>query len=308
MLDPILLRTFVAVVQTGGFTRAAASLHLTQSTVSQQVRRLEEQVGAQLLERSARHVQTTSEGERLLGYAQRIVALLDEAGRVMGRSVDSGEVRLGLPDDFAAHALMPALAQFAQAYPGVRLVVTSGLSHDVWRAFNDGELDLALVKQRSGRAKGLASWPEPLAWFDSVSRPVLAHDPLPLAVFPPNGLYRLEMTHALDAMGRRWHVAYVSASLPGVSAAAEGGLGLTLLPRRLKAPGHRELGPAEGFAPVPPVEVALHARAQLPAYARDLAAQLVSACESVMAGACISASRVQASHALGLAHAAVDRG
>lgn len=282
MLDPVLLRAFLTVVQTGGFTRAAASLHLTQSTVSQQVRRLEEQVGAELLERGGRYVVTTTEGERLLGYANRIVSLIDEAVLAMGRNQQEGEVRLGVPDDFAADSLTPCLADFADSHPGIRLEIVNGLSHDVWRAFNAGELDLALIKQRIGSVKGLASWPEPLAWMDSRSRPVLARNPAPLAVFPPNGLYRLEMTHALDAMGKPWRIAYVSSNLSGVSAAAEGGLGLTLLPRRLLTAGHRELGTAEGFAPVADVEVALHARQQLPAYARELAVALTGACERIM--------------------------
>lgn len=282
MLDPILLRSFLAVVQTGGFTRAAASLHLTQSTVSQQIRRLEEQIGAELLDRSSRYVVATSEGERLLGYAQRIVALMDEAVLALGQNRLEGEIRLGLPDDFAASSLTPYLADFADAHPGIRLEVSSGLSHDAWQAFNAGELDLALIKQRAGSAKGLASWAEPVAWLDSRARPVLARNPLPLAVFPPNGLYRLEMTHALDAMDRPWRIAYVSSSLPGVSAAAEDGLGLTLLPRRLITSQHRELGEADGFPAMPAVELALHARPQLPGYARELAATLIEACEKIM--------------------------
>lgn len=283
MLDPVLLRSFLTVVQTGGFTRAAASLHLTQSTVSQQVRRLEEQLGVELVDRSGRYVVTTTEGERLLGYASRIVALMDEAVSALGQSAVEGEVRLGVPDDFAASSLTPYLADFADAHAGIRLEITSGLSHDVWRAFNAGELDLALIKQRAGSAKGLASWAEPLAWLDSRARPVLARNPMPLAVFPPNGLYRLEMTHALDSMGKAWRIAYVSSSLPGVSAAAAGGLGLTLLPRRLITPAHRELGAVDGFPVVADVEVALHARSQLPGYARELATVLIRACERIMA-------------------------
>lgn len=283
MLDPVLLRSFLTVVQTGGFTRAAASLHLTQSTVSQQVRRLEEQLGVELVDRSGRYVVTTTEGERLLGYASRIVALMDEAVSALGQSAVEGEVRLGVPDDFAASSLTPYLADFADAHAGIRLEISSGLSHDVWRAFNAGELDLALIKQRAGSAKGLASWAEPLAWLDSRARPVLARNPMPLAVFPPNGLYRLEMTHALDSMGKAWRIAYVSSSLPGVSAAAAGGLGLTLLPRRLITPAHRELGAADGFPAVADVEVALHACSQLPGYARELATVLIRACERIMA-------------------------
>src|SRR3989338_9490658 len=157
MLDPLLLRAFLTVVQTGGFTRAAASLHLTQATVSQQVRRLEEQVGAQLLERGGRYVVTPAEGDRMLGYANRIVSLIDEAELAMGRNQQDGEVRLGVPDDFAADSLTSCLADFADAHPGIRLEIINGLSHDVWNAFTAGELDLALIKQRDRKSTRLNS-------------------------------------------------------------------------------------------------------------------------------------------------------
>lgn len=282
MLDPVLLRSFVTVVDTGSFTRAAAGVHLTQSTVSQQMRRLETQLGCELLDRSGRYVVATPEGECLLGYARRITQLMDEALAQIAGSSGQGEIRLGVPEDFAAHALTPTLAAFAEAYPGVRLEVSSGLSHELWQSFRHGELDLALVKQRVGSAPGLASWPEPLCWLDSRKRPAVARDPLPLAVFPIGGLYRNEMTHALDAAGRRWRIAFVSASLASISAAVQDGLGITLLPRRLAAAGHRMLGPRHGFAPLPELELTLHAQADAPAHAKDLAARLLAACERSM--------------------------
>ena len=118
--------------------------------------------------------------------------------------------------------------------------------------------------------------------MDSRTRPAAARVPLPLVVFPQDGLYRSEMTHALDAAGRRWRIAYVSASLAGLSAAVEDGLGLTLLPRRLATAGHRLLGAAEGLAPVPDLELALHARPDLSAPAKALAGLLVQVCRSVV--------------------------
>jgi DNA-binding transcriptional LysR family regulator len=282
-LDPALLRSFRAVADTGSFTRAAASVHLSQSTVSQQIRRLEEQLGCTLLDRSGRHVVTTPEGERLLGYAQRIAALMDEAVAQLAGSAAYSAVRLGVPEDFAARALTPSLAAFAERYPQVRLEVSSGLSRGLWQRFQQGELDLVLVKQRRGSTPGLACWPEPLAWIDSRSRPAFARDPLPLVVFPQDGLYRSEMTHALDAAGRRWRIAYMSASLASLSAAVTDGLGLSLLPRRLIEAGHRVLGAPDGLAAVPDMEVALHARADLGAPAQALTQQLQQVCHQMLA-------------------------
>ncbi len=282
MLDPDLLRSFLAVVDTGSFTRAAASVHLTQSTVSQQIRRLELQLGCELLDRGGRYVVATPEGERLLGVARRIIDLMQEAEAQVAFSAGGGVIRLGVPEDFAAHPLTPMLAAFADAYPALRLEVASGLSHELWQRFQEGELDIALVKQRVGSMPGRVSWPEPLAWIDSREHPKAARDPLPLLVFPIGGLYRNEMTHALDACGRRWRIAYVSASLAGISAAVEDGLGVSLLPRRLVKPGHRLLAPDDGFAPVPDLELTLHAKPELPTHGKDLVRRLEEVCGQAM--------------------------
>jgi len=282
MLDPVLLRSFVAVADTGSFTRAADSVHLTQSTVSQQLRRLETQVGCELLNRGGRYVTATPEGEQLLGYARRILQLMDEAAGQLAQGGAQGEVRLGVPEDFVARTLTPTLAAFADAYPGVRLEVTSGLSHELWQRFQRGELDLALIKQRVGSAPGLASWPEPLCWLDSRARPTRMRDPLPLVAFPLGGLYRGEMTHLLDATGRHWRIAYVSASLAGIRAAVEDGLGITMLPRRLAAEGHRVLEAADGFEAAPALELSLHVQAETAAHTRDLAARLAAVCDRAM--------------------------
>ncbi len=127
MFDPVLLRSFVAVVDCGNFTRAAERLHVTQSTVSQQIRRLEDAVGCLLLDRDQRRVVATAEGERLLAYARRILALHEEAADVLINQQSDGVLRLGVPEDFAAQRLMPLLSAFVLAYPKVRLEVTSGL-------------------------------------------------------------------------------------------------------------------------------------------------------------------------------------
>ncbi len=136
MLDPLLLRSFVAIIDTGSFTRAGERVHLTQSTISQQIRRLEQQLGCPLLDRSGRQVVATAEGEKLLGQARRILALLAQAEEQV--SEGSISLSLGVPEDFAAGAITPVLAAFARDYPEVRLEVQSGLSHEIWQRFAAG--------------------------------------------------------------------------------------------------------------------------------------------------------------------------
>ncbi|KAJ8742943.1 LysR family transcriptional regulator [Aeromonas veronii] len=277
MLDPLLLRSFVAIIDTGSFTRAGERVHLTQSTISQQIRRLEQQLGCPLLDRAGRRVVATAEGEKLLGLARRILALLAQAEE----QVTEGSVALslGLPEDFAAGAITPVLAAFARDYPEVRLEVQSGLSHEIWQRFEAGELDLALVKQTRGQGAPLASWREPLVWVDSRDWPARERDPLPLVVFPSEGLYRRQMTEALDGLGRRWRIAYVSASLASLQGAVSAGIGVSLLPKRLMPAAQLAL---TQWPKVAPVELALHAGVSGGEPLTRLSAALIALCDEVM--------------------------
>ncbi|WP_429189095.1 LysR family transcriptional regulator [Aeromonas veronii] len=277
MLDPLLLRSFVAIIDTGSFTRAGKRVHLTQSTISQQIRRLEQQLGCPLLDRSGRQVVATAEGEKLLGLARRILALLAQAEEQV--SEGSISLSLGVPEDFAAGAITPVLADFARDYPEVRLEVQSGLSHEIWQRFEAGELDLALVKQTRGKGSPLASWREPLVWVDSRDWPAREQDPLPLVVFPSEGLYRRQMTEALDALGRRWRIAYVSASLASLQGAVSAGIGVSLLPKRLMPADQLAL---TQWPKVAPVELALHAEGSGGEPLIRLSAALSALCDEVM--------------------------
>lgn len=284
LIDPILLKSFVAVVESGSFTRAGERVHLSQSTVSQQVRRLEEQMGCELVERGGRYVATTPDGERLLGYARRLLGLMDEVVEQLREGHAQGELRIGVPEDFASGQLTPLLAEFAREHPAVRLEVTSGLSNTLWQEFCAGDYDLVLVKQRPGHAPARAVWPEPLAWFDSLAQSTTARDPLPLVVFPVGGLYRDEMIHALESAGRRWRISYCSASLASIRAAVADGLGISVLPARLALPGHRVLGCADGFTALAPLELALHLRPDVPRRVSDLADRLKMLCDDIANG------------------------
>ncbi|QSX37986.1 LysR substrate-binding domain-containing protein [Shewanella sedimentimangrovi] len=253
LLDPVLLRAFVAVADSGSFTRAAAATHLTQSTVSQQLKRLEQQMGYELLNRKGRYAVPTPEGERLLSYARNILALMLEAGSTMQRQ---RLLRLGVAEDFAGDTLMPVLLALRAQYPDLRLELSSGLSKPLYQGFREGELDLVLIKQRQAEHSARASWPEPLCWMAAKGWQFDSGQPLPLVSFPPGGLYRNEMGQLLDEAGIPWQLTYSSNSLEGVLCAVAAGLGVSLLPARLLRPGlHHEV---QALPPALPMELALH--------------------------------------------------
>lgn len=254
MYAPDLLRSFVAVVDARSFTTAARHLNSTQSTISQKVMRLEEAAGVRLIDRERGGIAATEAGERMLGYARRILALNEEASAAMVGAARDVTLRLGLPEDFASGPVTRALAGFMRRHPQVRLEVTSGLSRDLYRRYRQGDFDLVLVKQRLGEAQGIMHWPEPLGWFQGADG-LDESDPLPLVAFPPDGLYRQQMIAAVEASGRRWRLVYTSTSLAGVLSAIDAGLGVSLLPKRVVGPDLREV---RSLPPVAAMEIVVH--------------------------------------------------
>ncbi|AWK86657.1 LysR substrate-binding domain-containing protein [Azospirillum thermophilum] len=257
-LDLTLLRTFVSVVEAGGFTRAGERIHRTQSTISQQIRRLEESVGVALLSRDTRSVALTDEGERLLAYARRMLTLNDEARSMLSGERDAVEtVRLGVPEDYAVDRLPRLLSEFARRNRRIRLDVRCDISVRLRAGFETGELDLALLKQEPGRPGAVSVWREPLCWAGPADEPVHREDPLPLVLFPLGCVYRNRAVHELDAAGRRWRMAYCSPNLSGIQAAVTAGLGVSVLARSAVPPGARVLGPQDGLPRLPDTELAL---------------------------------------------------
>jgi DNA-binding transcriptional LysR family regulator len=230
MLDPRLLRAFAAIVDAGSFTQAAARLNMTQSTISQQLARLEETVGHPLVDRVARPVRPTAAGERLLGYARRILALQQEAETVLGDPAGTTSIRIGLPEDIVSTAMATAFGEFAKRHREIRLDVTAGLSRDLTRRYRGGEFDIAIVKEPAASSDCRATFPEAMAWFESKEAPREWPDPVPLVAFPPGGLYREAMFQRIERERRRWYVAFSGSSLHNVLVAVEAGLGLSLLP------------------------------------------------------------------------------
>jgi DNA-binding transcriptional LysR family regulator len=229
MLDLRLLRTFVAVADTASFTLAAERLNSTQSTVSQHLGRLEAAVGQSLINRSSRPIAPTPSGERLLGYARRLLALQDDAQVLLADPSGTATIRIGLPDDIVTSSMSRRFAQFAALHREVRLDVTTGLSRDLKRRFRAGEFDIAIVKEAVADGDARAASPEPVGWFEAKASSAW-HDPIPLVTFPPGGLYRDIMIDRIERERRRWYIAFTGNSLASVLSAVEAGLGVSVLP------------------------------------------------------------------------------
>lgn len=258
MLDPRLLHAFVVIADTGSFTRAAERLHMTQSTISQQLARLEEAAGRLLIDRVARPVRPTVEGERLLGYARRILDLQQEAQSTLADPVGSVAIRLGVPEDIVNGPMAAVFAGFAQTHRDVRLDVVAGLSRDLTKRYRDGEFDIVVVKEASAGADCRASFPEAMAWHESADTAGAWSDPVPLVVFPPGGLYRDAMFERIERENRRWYVAFSGSSLHNVLVGVEAGLGLSLLPIGATA-GYR-VRPYASLGSEPSMAVSIYSR------------------------------------------------
>lgn len=284
-LDIDLLRSFVTVVECGGFSRAGQRLHRQQSTVSLQIRRLERSVGATLLRREPRHVVVTREGEIILDYARRMLALNDELIARVHEPTLAGVVRLGAPEDFATTHLPEILSAFTHAHPGVALDVTCELTLPLLERFRRGELDLVLVKREPQEpADGIRVWREPLVWAaahrDVAERP----GPLPLVVSPPPCVYRKRATDALDGAGRAWRIGYTCTSLAGTLAAVRAELGVTVLPKEMVPAALTILDrPEAGVPDLRHTEIALHMAPHIGQPVRRLSEYIVGALEHTTA-------------------------
>lgn len=257
MLDPRLLRSFVAIADARSFVQAAERLHMTQSTISQQLARLEEAIGQALIDRAARPVAPTAAGERLLGYARRILALQHEAETVLGDPAGTTSIRIGLPEDIVTIAMAKVFGDFARRHREIRLDVTAGLSRDLSRSFRSGEFEIAVIKETAASADCRATFPEAMAWFEGADVSREWPDPIPLVAFPPGGLYREAMFERIERDRRRWYVAFSGSSLHNVLVGVEAGLGLSLLPTSATA-GYR-VRPYARFGTQPSMAISVYA-------------------------------------------------
>lgn len=276
MLEFDLLRAFVAVAECGGFRRAADRLHLTQSTVSQQIKRLELETGRPLLRRNTRAVALTDDGEMLLGDARRLLQLEEAARRRLTAPQLSGLVRLGAVEEVAGGSLPPALGRFARLHPSVRLEVVVGVSEELIEQLDVGRLDVVLAKRPWGTSRGRLVWREPLVWAVAEAFDLAPGAIVPLALFREHSVSREAALDAIRNSERSWNIVYTSPSLTGVRAAALAGLAVTPLPASALGVGLRVLGKEDGLPPLPDLEFAIFEKARLDPAPAALAAALAS--------------------------------
>jgi DNA-binding transcriptional LysR family regulator len=264
-----LLRAFLTVAETGSFTRTGEILGRTQSAVSVQIKRLEDQVGARLCDRSGRVVVPTEAGEHLLGYARRILAINDEAvGRLVAPPI-GGTVRLGTAEEFATQFLSDILGDFARCFPTIVAEITVDTSAVLQSGVEAGLFDVVLIKHVPLEGPGQTVWREPLHWVARADWTDPPNGVVPLAVSPAPCLYRRFMLAALGQVGRSWEIRCTSAAVAALQAAVLAGLGVTALARGTIQPGMRVLTPDEGFPNLPDSAIALVTRFGTPTPAAD---------------------------------------
>jgi DNA-binding transcriptional LysR family regulator len=274
LYDTILLRTFAAVCDAGSFTKAARAVNLTQSAVSLHVKRLEEQVGAQLLRREPQGVSPTEQGEVLLSYARRILALHKEAERrLVGEA--GGLIRIGAPEYFDLQTLSSLLREFSAQYPALRLQVELGIGPDIAAMLEAGELDLAILSREIGEGDGIALSREKRIWAAGRAMRLDPDDPAPLALYPANCRWRQVVLDRLDRAGRPWTVAVQSSGIAGILAALDAGLAITIFPESSLPDALKPIGTAAALPPLPDFEFVLR-RSAVRSGAVDHLAQMIA--------------------------------
>ncbi|ESR24401.1 LysR substrate-binding domain-containing protein [Lutibaculum baratangense] len=257
-LQTDLLRSFVSVVDLGGYTKAGEALGRTQPAVSLQMRRLEELVGVPLFVAKSRAVELTEDGQALLRYAREILRINDEATAYFRGSEVAGMVRVGLPSDYAVMFLQGALTQYMRRHRAVRLEIHCDWSPTILQKLEADEIDVAIAMMSDGQSRYLSRvWAERPIWAAAKTLPVDKLDPLPLAVHPQGCAYRERITEALNAIGRRWRIAYSGPGITGLQNAVQNGIGISALTGPTMLEGLRELGPEEGFPPLKDIRVGL---------------------------------------------------
>jgi len=257
-LQTDLLRTFVAVVDLGGHTKAGEALGRSQPAISLQMRRLEQLIGAQLLVQEGRNLRLTADGEVLLSHARELVRLNDEVVGYFRRSVISGVLRIGLPSDYAVAFLQGELTNFSRNFPEVSLEIHCDWSREILDQLHSDELDIAFAMTATKSVPYLSrAWVERPIWAAAKDFVVDPDAPVPLAAHPEGCDYRTRMIQALDAAKRRWRITYTGPGITGLQNAVLNGFGVSALTRPTLLKGMRVLGEKDGFPPLEEIRVGL---------------------------------------------------
>lgn len=257
-MDTALLRAFVAVAETGGMTRAAALLHLTQAAVSQQIKRLEESLGCALLVRDRQRIVPTDAGERLLARAQRLLAINDEIWTTMTAPEFEGEVRLGVPNDIVSPFLPQILRPFGRVWPRVRITLETWNTRALREALTRGELDLCLGTEPACGRGGEVLFADPLVWVGAPGGAAWQETPLPLALGDENCAFRPSIVGAMAGQGRDWRRICETRDMLGAIATIEADLAVGVFLRSTVPPALAPVPPEAGLPALPRFSINLY--------------------------------------------------
>lgn len=253
-----LLRTFVTITETGGFSKAGTKLCRSQPAISLQIKRLEEMVGSTLLTRKGRDLQPTESGETVFKYAKQILKLNDELAAKLVPPTITGHVKLGIPNEFAVSYLPQILGKFAQTHRDVTLEVTCALSTQLEAMVKNGELDVAFniyddhtAEKSAIAANGDLIWHEDLVWVTNADFTCHMETPMPIVTAPKGCEYRKHMISTLDKFECPWRIVYTSTSYGGIRAAVMAGLGVTAFAKSIVPESFTIIGQEEGYPDLP---------------------------------------------------------
>ncbi len=257
MFDPDLLRTFLVVARTLSFTKAALQLGVSQPTVSQHIRRLEDAAGRQLILRNTRVVTLTDNGEAMAGFARTILAANDQAANYFAGTAMKGRLRFGAADDLAQTQVPRILREFRQLYPQINLELTVTQSHLLVKRLRAGHLDLVFVKQIPGEGDGHVVRRDRLVWVGLPGTELKPDGPVPLITYQAPSMSRTLAIKMLEESGRTWRITCNTREVNGILAATRAGIGISVLSRSVIPPDLIELPAALGLPDLGEVEIAL---------------------------------------------------
>lgn len=233
LFDPVQLKSFLALAETRNFTRAAERLGISQPTVSQHVRKLEQAAGRVLVTRDTREVRLTDNGGAMTGFARTILAANDVATRYFSGAAMRGRLRFGTADDLAITGLPRILREFRQLYPQINLELTVSQSDQLHRRLKAGALDLVFVKWVSGAQEGEVVKQDTFAWVGLEQTVLEPGAPVPVIAYPAPSMSRKLALEALENAGRTWRVTCTTKQISGVLAALRAGIGIAVMPTSL---------------------------------------------------------------------------
>lgn len=255
-----LLKAFVAVAETGGITKAESRIHRTQSTISQQIARLETDLRTALFDRTKRTIQLTERGRQYLDYARRIL-VLDQESRALIHDQDRfSVVRIGISDNYTRMGWAERLIDFTDAHPNMRTSLKTDQSAVLQTHMDEGHLDISVCNELNPPSDALAYRTAHLSWFMAKDSVVHTQHPIPLVLYPPGCAYRTRALTALESAGIPWRIAFETPDWQSIRIATQKGLGIALLDNAEGMQDVQAIGLEHGLPEVDPVYLTLRIR------------------------------------------------